>query len=89
MRAIQHESRLGAAAQLRLDLLEPDPARGEERVGMEDEVRDLLDQPLVGLAGSGESRLEPLLAHLARGERRVVEQRDDVRALPAAAARAP
>ena len=70
----------GAAAELRLDVLEPDPSRGEEHVGMEEDVRDLLDQPLVGLAGSGQSRLEPLLAHLARGQRRVVEQRDDVRA---------
>ena len=70
-----------AAAQLGLDGLEPDAARGEERVGMEDDVRDLLDQALVGLAGSGKRRLEPFLADLARSERRVVEQRHDVRAL--------
>ena len=42
-----------AAPQLRLDRLERDSARGEERVGVEDDVRDLLDEALVGLARSG------------------------------------
>ena len=47
---------------------------------MEEDVCDLLDQALVGLAGSRKGRLDSFLTDLARGERGVVEQRDDVRA---------
>src|SRR5215207_10146216 len=73
-------SPFGATPKLLLDRVDPDSSRGQERIGVEDHVRDLLDEALDGLAGSGHGSLESLLAHLGRGERRVVEQRDDVRA---------
>src|SRR5579859_1529988 len=70
------------APELGLDVVGVEAARGEQHVRVEPEVRELLDEPLVTLGGSGERRLDTLLAHLARnGCSPRVEQLRDVRAL--------
>ena len=70
-----------AARELGLDQFRAEPARREQRVAVEPDVGELLDEPLVRLTGAGERGLQPFLAHFPCRERRVVQQRDDVRPL--------
>src|SRR5262249_17231650 len=67
--------------ELVLDCCRVEAARSEQDVAVEPEVGDLLDEALVALAGAGESGLDALLADLAGGGGRVVEQDRHVRAL--------
>src|SRR5262245_53730722 len=52
--ACVRRSNAGAAGELLLDGRRIEAARGEQHVGVEPEVRELLDQPLVALRGAGE-----------------------------------
>ena len=53
--------------ELVLDDARVEATRGEQDVGVEPEIGDLLDEPLVALGGAGERDLDAFLADLARG----------------------